>query len=81
VEARDKGDEMGRPIKTAGLRDRSLSHNPANSAQSASLQELSDSARLRGGAGRTRTTEQEIIINAPGGSTFQRLRKRVYLAK
>ena len=41
MDARDKTGEISHPTRTRRLRDRSLTHNPVNSEQFASHQELS----------------------------------------
>ena len=62
------------------LRDRAQAHNPANSGQFASLQELSANTGLRGGAERIRTISQDIMPDRAAGimrrllSQFRHLR-------
>jgi hypothetical protein len=52
---------MACPNQMHRLREPSIPHNRANSGQFACLQERSANGRLRGGAGRIRTSNQTVI--------------------
>jgi hypothetical protein len=61
----DKRAKNTHRLSMCRLRERPLSHNPANSAHFARSQELSGITRLRGGPGRTRTSNQTVMSEAP----------------
>jgi hypothetical protein len=75
-EARDRAAEKALLARTGLRRDRTRTTKPANSGQFGDRQEIYGSARVRGGAGRTRTTKQEIIINFPGSVEPSRSRRK-----
>ena len=58
---RDKDPKMAAKVQESHCRDPARANNPANSGLFAENQEISVRARMRGGAGRTRTYKQEIM--------------------
>jgi hypothetical protein len=64
-EARDKGAEMAVGIHLASRRDQAPARKPANSGLFAKTGEISVRHGLRGGPGRTRTSNQAVMSALP----------------
>ena len=84
-QGRDKEAETAWKVQGPRCRDKASLNNPANSGLVSENQEISVSGRMRGGPGRTRTSNQAVMsaVTAPKRSAiigiFARVRRRLFL--